>query len=334
MKNEILYVLLGNYADHEMPFLAQSINAEETGMRAHPKYVNKIVASSLQPVTSIGGFRILPDYTFDTIPQDYAALVLIGGYGWLTPEADAVKPLVEAAIGGRKIMGAICNAVAWMAKHGFLNHIKHTGNGVEQLRYFGATNYTNEANYVNEQAVTAGLIVTANGSAYLEFAAQLLLLLENDSPEVIDRFYQFNKQGLVKLFSPRPRFVFNTVGLFTRDNAKVVAFYRDVFGFHTEWNGTDPNVELTLGESRIILFPRIDFEQMTSHTYAYPNGVNGSMELSFDVPGFADVDREYAHALAHGASPIFPPTTEPWGQRTCYVADPEGNLIEISSFNP
>ena len=27
------------------------------------------------------------------------------------------------------------------------------------------------------------------------------------------------------------------------------------------------------------------------------------------------------------------PTTEPWGQRTCYVADPEGNLIEIGSFN-
>jgi catechol 2,3-dioxygenase-like lactoylglutathione lyase family enzyme len=25
-------------------------------------------------------------------------------------------------------------------------------------------------------------------------------------------------------------------------------------------------------------------------------------------------------------------TTEPWGQRTCYVADPDGNLIEIVSF--
>ena len=24
--------------------------------------------------------------------------------------------------------------------------------------------------------------------------------------------------------------------------------------------------------------------------------------------------------------------TEPWGQRTCYIADPEGNLIEIGSF--
>ena len=29
---------------------------------------------------------------------------------------------------------------------------------------------------------------------------------------------------------------------------------------------------------------------------------------------------------------VLPPTTEPWGQRTCYVADPDGNLIEIGSF--
>ena len=23
----------------------------------------------------------------------------------------------------------------------------------------------------------------------------------------------------------------------------------------------------------------------------------------------------------------------PWGQRTCYISDPEGNLVEIESFN-
>ena len=138
--------------------------------------------------------------------------------------------------------------------------------------------------------------------------------------------------GIVALTSPRPRFTFNTVGLFTTDNSKMVAFYRDVFGFQTEWNGKEPNVELHLAGSRIILFPRTDFEQMTSQQYAYPRGVNGTMELSFDVPTFADVDKEYATALGKGVKAIFPPTTEPWGQRTCYVADPEGNLIEIASF--
>ena len=45
-----------------------------------------------------------------------------------------------------------------------------------------------------------------------------------------------------------------------------------------------------------------------------------------------DVDKEHDRAVSMGAQPVFAPTTEPWGQRTCYVADPEGNLIEISSF--
>ena len=112
----------------------------------------------------------------------------------------------------------------------------------------------------------------------------------------------------------------------------MVAFYRDVFGFKTEWNGMDPNVEMTLGASRIIMFPRVAFEQMTSREYAYPKGTNGTIELSFDVPTFADVDKEFDRAVSMGAKPVFAPTTEPWGQRTCYVADPEGNLIEISSF--
>ena len=38
------------------------------------------------------------------------------------------------------------------------------------------------------------------------------------------------------------------------DNAKVVAFYSDIFGFKTEWNGLDPNVEMTLGASRIVVY--------------------------------------------------------------------------------
>ena len=40
----------------------------------------------------------------------------------------------------------------------------------------------------------------------------------------------------------------------------------------------------------------------------------------------------FKNALDNGAKPVLPPTTEPWGQRTCYIADPDGNLIEIGSF--
>lgn len=142
-----------------------------------------------------------------------------------------------------------------------------------------------------------------------------------------------------KLLSSRPRFTFNTIGLFTTDNQKMVDFYCNIFGFETEWNGIEPNVEMHLDPStgsgqvmRILLFPREGIEEMTGNKFTYPSGINGTMEISFDVPTFADVDKEYERAVSMGAKPIMQPTTEPWGQRTSYVADPEGNLIEISSF--
>ena len=130
----------------------------------------------------------------------------------------------------------------------------------------------------------------------------------------------------------KERFKFNTVGLFTRDNKATVDFYTKTFGFTTDWDGIQPNVEMTLGDMRIILFPRDAFEQMVSRKFQYPEGFNGTVELAFDVPTFDDVDKEYQHALTNGAASVLSPTTEPWGQRTCYVADPDGNLIEIGSF--
>lgn len=69
-KKEILYVLLDKYAAHEMVFLSQAINDGEMGPRECPKYINKVVAQSMEPVTSISGTRTLPDYTFETAPKD------------------------------------------------------------------------------------------------------------------------------------------------------------------------------------------------------------------------------------------------------------------------
>ena len=123
----------------------------------------------------------------------------------------------------------------------------------------------------------------------------------------------------------------NAVGLFVTDMARSVAFYRDVFEMVTPWNG-EANAELSSDGLSLILFGRDDFETMTNRRYTYPQRLNGTMEISFDCPNFAAVEQEYARVVAAGAQPIFPPTTEPWGQRTCYVADPDGNLIEISSF--
>ncbi len=201
MTNEILYLLLPDYAAHEVVYLSEAIACDKQAIKTNPKYVNKTVAATMDPICSCGSFRTLPDYTFDTMPDDYAALVLIGGFGWTREElATPVVPIVQRAIQTGKIIGAICNAASFLARHGFLNNVRHTGNGIDQLKLWGGDNYTNEAQYVHEQAVSDRRIVTANGSAALEFTRELLLLLENDTPERIEMYYQFYKQGFCTLF--------------------------------------------------------------------------------------------------------------------------------------
>ena len=82
-----------------------------------------------------------------------------------------------------------------------------------------------------------------------------------------------------------------------------------------------------------LLYGRNDFEKMTSRKYEYVKGLNGHFEIALYVDTFEEVDKTYDEVISKGAVSVLAPETEPWGQRTCYIADPEGNLIEIGSFN-
>lgn len=197
MLQEVLFILLNEYADWEGAFLASSLKAGV--MPGSPtKYIPKIVAPTREAVCSIGGFRTLPDYSFEDFPSDYAALILIGGMQWQSAEADPVVSFVADAMQRNKIIGAICNAASFMCKHGFLNHVRHTGNTLQQLKLWGGERYTNEEGYIEQQAVSDGRIVTANGTGQLEFTREILLLLEADTPENIRASYDFYKNGFVR----------------------------------------------------------------------------------------------------------------------------------------
>lgn len=121
-------------------------------------------------------------------------------------------------------------------------------------------------------------------------------------------------------------------GLFVEDMGRMIRFYRDVLGFEIKEAEDTSNVYLIKDGTLFLLYGRKDFEQMTGRKYEYLKGPNGHFELALYVDTFEEVDLEFAKAVEKGAEPILQPTTEPWGQRTSYIADPEGNLIEIGSF--
>lgn len=121
-------------------------------------------------------------------------------------------------------------------------------------------------------------------------------------------------------------------GIMVKDMAVMIRFYRDVLGFEIKEDESTNNVFLQKDGTLFLLYGRRDFEKMTGRQFNYAPGINGHYEIALSVKNFAEVDRAFEAVTKLGARAVMPPTTEPWGQRTCYIADPEGNLIEIGSF--
>jgi predicted enzyme related to lactoylglutathione lyase len=123
------------------------------------------------------------------------------------------------------------------------------------------------------------------------------------------------------------------IGFFVKDLELMIKFYRDVMklkqnidmegfaGFETE-DGFFFN-----------LCVRSERPNLTSMPVTYPEGINGSMEISFGVSKYEDVDKEFERIVKAGGKAVSYPVTKPYGLREAYIADPEGNLIEIVSSN-
>lgn len=121
-------------------------------------------------------------------------------------------------------------------------------------------------------------------------------------------------------------------GIMVDDMPTMVRFYRDVLGFEIKEDENTSNVFLEKDGTLFLLYRKSDFEKMIHRKLSYVKGTNGHYEVALSVKNYAEVDKAFETAVKAGAQPVMPPTTEEWGQRTCYIADPEGNLIEIGSF--
>lgn len=194
MSNQkVLFVLLDEYADWEAASLAAALNEEPEG-EGQPFDV-KTVSLTKDPIKSIGGFTVLPDYGVDDVPEEYAGLILIGGNSWRKENSKRIMELVGNAIEKEAVIGAICDATVFLGRNGLLNEIPHTSNYLEDLKETAGDNYTNETGYLHQQAVRSGQIITANGSAFLEFGKNVLEALNAAPQEEIDEWYGFFKKG-------------------------------------------------------------------------------------------------------------------------------------------
>ena len=113
--------------------------------------------------------------------------------------------------------------------------------------------------------------------------------------------------------------------IITENLPRLRDFYQKILQLQPEQFKND-YVEFSTGCAILSLF------ELKSHDALAPksmvSGSNRSIELEFQVE---DADIEYARLnhLQEAIEWVMPPTTLPWGNRSIYFRDPDGNLINF-----
>ena len=191
----VCFVLLGECAEWEVSLLASALRNGIGQTPETPRWQVRWLTPNGAPVRSLSGMQLAADGDLTALPDNCAALILAGGTGWQSPQALPCVSLVAEARRCGIPVGGICAATLFLAAHGFLNDVYHTGNTPELMKQWGSDRYTGATRYVERQAVSDGGIITANGTAILEFARKWLFQLEAGTPEQIDTFVNWHKNG-------------------------------------------------------------------------------------------------------------------------------------------
>ena len=114
--------------------------------------------------------------------------------------------------------------------------------------------------------------------------------------------------------------------LIVDDLDRATRFYTEVLGLKLGHRSGD-YAQLDTGATRLALYARSAMATTLGMSLEAPRPDAPGFEIGFKV---ADVDAAVNELIARGVSPVVPPTDRFWGQRTAYVRDPDGHLIELA----
>jgi uncharacterized protein len=118
------------------------------------------------------------------------------------------------------------------------------------------------------------------------------------------------------------------VTLGARDMGNLRSFYR-ALGWPELASGDDTWTGFLLGGVLLALFPLRDLAAEAAPGSPDPAGWAG-VTLACTASTREGVDTAFAAAVAAGATPVAEATDRPWGGRSAFIADPEGNRWEIT----
>lgn len=113
--------------------------------------------------------------------------------------------------------------------------------------------------------------------------------------------------------------------LITNDVPRLTEFYRRVLRIQPKTTGAD-YAEFPTGAGVLAIFSAAAQEKYIPRSAQPANNRSAILEFRVD-----DVDKEYARLKSFVEVWVKLPATTPWGTRSTYFRDPDGNLLDFFS---
>ena len=151
------------------------------------------VASSLRPITTVGGVLIQPDVSLGAVTSDSSAmLILPGGRSWDSDAHGEALQLASRFIASGTPVAAIGAATVALARAGFLDRLRHSGDARE---YLISSGHRGTAFYCGLPSVGGNGTIPASAVAPVDFAREIFRKLNLYSRGPGEARYAMFKHG-------------------------------------------------------------------------------------------------------------------------------------------
>lgn len=192
--------LLATLADWEIGSLTAELNSRRFFRPDAPQLIVKTVAVSKNPVKTMGGLTIIPDFTIDEIEMtEKTVLILPGADTWSDAENAQIIQKASVLLSKGGSVCAICGATVALANAGILNDRPHTSNGRGFLEMF-CPDYKGQKFYVNQPAVSDGNLITGSATGSLMWAKLIIEKLGLFKQETLEAWYAYFSTGKAEHF--------------------------------------------------------------------------------------------------------------------------------------
>ncbi len=155
-----------------------------------------VVGFDAEPVTSMGGLRVVPERTLAEIrSSEMEILILPGGDLWESsyPETELSRVLTDLVAADVPV-AAICGGTLAVARAGLLNDRRHTSNMPGYIAEH-VPRYSGVALYEAVPAISDRGVITASGLAPVEFAREIFKRLRVFSAADEELWFDMFKHG-------------------------------------------------------------------------------------------------------------------------------------------